>query len=62
MAVFDGLKTVEYDHVTAGPRFIVTAPAGGPDAYDEEEDGFVSLACDFEYTARAAGVAANERD
>jgi homopolymeric O-antigen transport system ATP-binding protein len=61
VAIFDALKTVEYDHVTAGPRFIVTAPSG-PDAYDEEEDGFVTLPCAFDYAAPASRVAASERD
>lgn len=62
LAIFDGLKTVEYDHVTAGPRFIVTAPAGGLEASDEEEDGFVSLACAFDYAAPVPHVTAHERD
>jgi lipopolysaccharide transport system ATP-binding protein len=48
LAIFDGHKTVEYDHVTAGPRFLVTAPVGGSDAYEDEESGFVSLPYAFE--------------
>jgi len=50
LAVFDSLKTVEYDHVTAGPRFIVT-PAPRADAIGDEDDGFVSLPCAFEHGA-----------
>jgi ABC-type polysaccharide/polyol phosphate transport system ATPase subunit len=47
VTAFDGLKTVEYDHVTAGPRFVV-APSQ-QDAIGDEDDGFVSLPCTFEH-------------
>jgi hypothetical protein len=50
LAIFDSLRTVEYDHVTAGPRFIVT-PAPRADAIGDEDDGFVSLPCAFEHGA-----------
>jgi hypothetical protein len=46
VAAYDGLKTVEYDHVSAGPRFVV-APQS--DAIGDDEDGFVSLPCTFEH-------------
>ena len=57
LAIFDGLKTVEYDYVTAGPRFIVTTPPGASDVYADEDDGFVTLPCAFDYASQAAGVA-----
>jgi len=56
LAIFDGLRTVEYDHVTAGPRFVVTAPAGGLGASHEEDDGFVFLPCTFDYAAPVSRV------
>ena len=46
VAAFDGLKTVEYDQVSAGPRFVV-APRS--DAIGDDDDGFVSLPCTFEH-------------
>jgi homopolymeric O-antigen transport system ATP-binding protein len=50
LAIFDALRTVEYDHVTAGPRFVVTL-AGRGDECGDEEDGFVSLPCTFDIAA-----------
>jgi len=50
LAIFDTLRTVEYDHVTAGPRFVVS-PAGRGAEYGDEEDGFVSLPCAFDIAA-----------
>ena len=61
LAIFDGLKTVEYDHVTAGPRFVVTQ-AVQSDVYGDEEDGFVSLPCAFEYTVATPRVVAIRRE
>jgi len=53
LAIFDTLKAVEYDHVTAGPRFVVTPSiASGREA--DEEDGFVTLPCAFEIEQQAA--------
>jgi ABC-type polysaccharide/polyol phosphate transport system ATPase subunit len=56
LAIFDGMKTVEYDYVTAGPRFIVTTAPGASDLYADEDDGFVTLPCAFDYSADAAPV------
>jgi ABC-type polysaccharide/polyol phosphate transport system ATPase subunit len=50
LAIFDTLRTVEYDHVTAGPRFVVS-PAGRGGEYGDEEDGFVTLPCAFDIAA-----------
>jgi ABC-type polysaccharide/polyol phosphate transport system ATPase subunit len=61
LAIFDRLKTVEYDHVTAGPRFIVSPPATAADVYADEEDGFVTLPNSFEYDVHDARVPASER-
>ena len=60
LAIFDRLKTVEYDHVTAGPRFIVTPPVAEAEAYADEEDGFVTLPNRFEYDVHEARVSASE--
>jgi ABC-type polysaccharide/polyol phosphate transport system ATPase subunit len=49
LAIFDALRTVEYDHVTAGPRFIVTLAGRGE--VGDEDDGFVTLPCEFEVAA-----------
>jgi ABC-type polysaccharide/polyol phosphate transport system ATPase subunit len=62
LAIFDGMKTVEYDYVTAGPRFIVTTAPGASDVYADEDDGFVTLPCAFEYAARTPAAAAAPRD
>jgi ABC-type polysaccharide/polyol phosphate transport system ATPase subunit len=62
LAIFDGLKAVEYDHVTAGPRFIVTPPTSVAGAGGDEEDGFVSLPCAFEYAVPASHAAAGDRE
>jgi len=59
LAIFDGQKTIEYDDVTAGPRFIVTSAPGAPDLYADEDDGFVTLPYAFEY---APQVSASARD
>jgi ABC-type polysaccharide/polyol phosphate transport system ATPase subunit len=56
LAIFDGMKTVEYDYVTAGPRFIVTTPRGASDVYADEDDGFVTLPCAFDYTPEGSSV------
>jgi len=61
LAVFDSLKTVEYDYVTAGPRFIVTPPSTDADAHGDEDDGFVALPCAFEYGVAAAPATAVDR-
>jgi ABC-type polysaccharide/polyol phosphate transport system ATPase subunit len=60
LAIFDPLKTVEYDHVTAGPRFIVT-PAPGQDVGDQD-DGFVALPYAFEHAVLASKVVAMGRE
>jgi hypothetical protein len=57
LAIFDGMKTVEYDYITAGPRFIVTTPPGASDVYADEDDGFVTLPCAFDYAAQAMPAA-----
>ena len=57
LAIFDGLKTIEYDAVTAGPRFIVTTAPGESDVYADEDDGFVTLPCAFAYAARTSVLA-----
>jgi len=57
LAIFDGMKTVEYDYVTAGPRFIVTTAAGANDVYADEDDGFVTLPAAFDYASQPAPVA-----
>jgi hypothetical protein len=57
LAIFDGMKTVEYDYVTAGPRFIVTTAPGASDLYADEDDGFVTLPSAFDYSADASPVA-----
>jgi hypothetical protein len=51
LAIFDALKAVEYDHIMAGPRFIVTA--GLRAEIGDEDDGFVSLPYAFEHEQRA---------
>src|SRR5262245_5621181 len=48
LAILDSLRTVEYDQVTAGPRFVVTPGTRGGE-YGDEEDGFVTLPCSFEF-------------
>jgi ABC-type polysaccharide/polyol phosphate transport system ATPase subunit len=50
LAIFDRHKAVEYDYITAGPRFVVTA-ASGADRLEDEEEGFVSLPYAFESCA-----------
>ena len=57
MAIFDSRKTIEYDDVTAGPRFIVTSAPGAPDLYADEDDGFVTLPYAFEYSPQVSAVA-----
>jgi ABC-type polysaccharide/polyol phosphate transport system ATPase subunit len=52
LAIFDSMKTVEYDHVTAGPRFVVTAPRAGD--LGDEDDGFVSLPNEFELEMKSS--------
>jgi ABC-type polysaccharide/polyol phosphate transport system ATPase subunit len=61
LAIFDSLRAVEYDHVTAGPRFVVTPAANGGES-GEEEDGFVTLPCSFDFTPSASRVAAAQAD
>jgi homopolymeric O-antigen transport system ATP-binding protein len=60
LAIFDSLKAVEYDHVTAGPRFIVT-PSLASGAEADEEDGFVTLPCVFEVERTAPAESARTR-
>jgi len=55
LAVFDRRRTVEYDYVSAGPRFVVTGGAGASDAGDEE-DGFVSLPYEFDVCAVSRAI------
>jgi lipopolysaccharide transport system ATP-binding protein len=57
LAIFDGKKAVEYDYVTAGPRFVVTMAPGAADQYGDEDDGFVTLPCEFDYATEASAVA-----
>jgi ABC-type polysaccharide/polyol phosphate transport system ATPase subunit len=57
LAIFDGLKTVEYDYVTAGPRFIVSTAPGASDVYADEDDGFVTLPFAFEYATTVSDAA-----
>ena len=55
LAIFDEHRSVAYDHLIAGPRFIVAGSADGGEPLDDEEDGFVLLPCTFDYeTALAA--------
>ena len=61
LAIFDTLRTVEYDQVTAGPRFVVTPAARGGE-YGDEDDGFVSLPHAFDFVPSASRVAATQAD
>jgi ABC-type polysaccharide/polyol phosphate transport system ATPase subunit len=54
LAIFDAQKIAEYDYVTAGPRFIVSAPAAGAAMVEDDEDGFVTLSYEFECAASRA--------
>jgi homopolymeric O-antigen transport system ATP-binding protein len=60
LAIFDTLKAVEYDHVTAGPRFIVTPSLTSGNEADEE-DGFVTLPCVFDVERAPAAESARTR-
>lgn len=60
LAIYDRHKTVEYDYITAGPRFIVTAGvtagASGADLVEDEEDGFVSLPYEFQLCVASPAI------
>jgi lipopolysaccharide transport system ATP-binding protein len=53
MTITDAQQLVSYDVVTAGPRFAVTAAAGGGDRSSEDEDGLVYLPYRFEHHTTA---------
>jgi hypothetical protein len=55
LAIFDRHKAVEYDYVTAGPRFAVAAQFDGGGAQDDD-DGFVSLPYEFEQCAASRAI------
>jgi homopolymeric O-antigen transport system ATP-binding protein len=57
LAIFDEHKSVAYDQLTAGPRFIVTGRSDGSDPLDDEEDGFVLLPCEFDYGTEVRAAA-----
>ena len=61
LSILDSLRTVEYDLVTAGPRFIVT-PATGAGGSGDEEDGFITLPSSFEFAPSVSRVAATQAD
>ena len=61
LTILDSLRTVEYDQVTAGPRFVVTPTVQGGE-YGDEEDGFVSLPCAFEFAPSVFRVGATQTD
>jgi ABC-type polysaccharide/polyol phosphate transport system ATPase subunit len=49
LAIIDSLKTVEYDHIAGGPRFLVAHGAADTD----DEDGLVALPFAFEHAIPA---------
>jgi ABC-type polysaccharide/polyol phosphate transport system ATPase subunit len=61
LAIYDALKSVEYDHVTAGPRFIVT-PDVAAGVETDDEDGFVTLPCTFEYDGTTTKATAEDAE
>jgi hypothetical protein len=51
LTIFDTHRAVEYDQITAGPRFLVTASEG--DHGDSDEDGFVTIPATFDCSVSA---------
>ena len=56
LAILDEHRAVAYDHIAAGPRFVVAGSADGREPLEDEDDGFVLLPCEFDYKTVPSGA------